>query len=247
MVVLRDRAAVVGGHLNKRETGGGVRFSIIMPVLNEARGLGEVLQHLQAVREQGAELLLVDGGSSDASAVVAAAYCDQVLSATRGRAAQMNAGAAAASGDLLIFLHADTRLPVDALHSIVQGMGAVNAAWGRFDVRLSGPQWRLRVVEQMMNWRSRYSGMATGDQAIFVRREVFERIGGFPPLPLMEDLALSKRLRREGRPLCLRGPVITSSRRWEQQGILRTVLLMWRLRLAWLLGADAASLARRYH
>ncbi|MEO6696754.1 MAG: TIGR04283 family arsenosugar biosynthesis glycosyltransferase, partial [Gammaproteobacteria bacterium] len=164
----------------------------------------------------------------------------------RGRARQMNLGAATACGEILLFLHADTRLPQNAGAVIHSGLAQTGARWGRFDVRLSGRPPLLRVVEALMNWRSRLTGIATGDQAIFVRRDLFERAGGFPDIPLMEDIALSRILKRFSRPFCVRERVITSSRRWEQHGIVRTIFLMWRLRLAYALGADPEQLVRRY-
>lgn len=222
------------------------RLSVIMPVLDEADGLPGTLAALQPLRRDGHEVIVVDGGSRDGSADVAKSRCDQVLSAPRGRASQMNAGAAASAGDALLFLHADTALPENAGDQVLQALGPANAVWGRFDVRLSGGQPLLRVVERFMNLRSRLTGIATGDQAIFVRRDVFESLGGFPGIPLMEDVAFSRRLKRVARPRCLRAPVITSSRRWEQRGILRTIWLMWRLRLAFALGADPARLQALY-
>ena len=220
-------------------------LSIIMPVLDEAPQIVARLQALQPLRAAGAELVVADGGSSDGTAQLAAPLADRVLIARRGRAAQMNAGAAASRGRTLLFLHADTTLPaaaLPALHAAVDG----GASWGRFDVRIAGRHPLLRVVERMMNWRSRLTGIATGDQAIFVRRAVFESLGGYPELPLMEDIALCAALKRQAAPACLRATVTTSARRWEQHGVLRTILLMWRLRAAWFLGADPARLARRY-
>ncbi len=222
-----------------------MRISIVLPVLNEAASLSQVLQTLQAWRRAGHEVVVVDGGSHDASVALARPLADVVIQAPRGRASQMNAGARRARGEVLLFLHADTRLPPDAPACIVAGL-CRGACWGRFDVRLSGERMMFRVIERLMNWRSRLSGIATGDQAIFVTRAAFEQVEGFPPIPLMEDIAISKRLKRLGRPLCLRGPAHTSSRRWEQNGVWRTVLLMWRLRLAYFLGADPARLARQY-
>jgi len=223
-----------------------VQFSIIIPVLNEMPGLPAMLLALQPLRAAGAELLVVDGGSSDGSREAARPLVDQLLDGPRGRASQMNQGAEVSHGSMLVFLHADTRLPVDALPGIAGGLSADGPVWGRFDIRLDGRHWLLRVVEWMMNRRSRWSGIATGDQVMFVRREAFEQVGGFPDQALMEDLVLSKRLKALSRPLCLAGPVTSSSRRWEQHGILRTIGLMWRLRLAWFLGADVDVLARRY-
>jgi rSAM/selenodomain-associated transferase 2 len=158
----------------------------------------------------------------------------------------MNAGAAKASGDVLLFLHADTRLPTAAEHAILDGLERSGLCWGRFDVRIEGRNPLLLVVGWLMNLRSRLTGIATGDQAMFVRRQAFETVGRFAEIPLMEDIALSKRLKRVSRPLCIRERVITSGRRWEENGILATVMLMWRLRLAYFFGADPKELARRY-
>jgi rSAM/selenodomain-associated transferase 2 len=222
-----------------------MKLSVIVPALDEAAAIAATLAPLQAWRAAGHEVLLVDGGSRDGTPELAAALVDRTIVTAPGRARQMNAGALAATGDGLLFLHADTQLPADAERSIVAAFAA-GRVWGRFDVRLSGRQPLLRVVERLMNWRSRLTGIATGDQAIFVRRGDFAAVGGFPDIPLMEDVALSRALRRRGRPVCLRGPAVTSSRRWEANGVLRTVLLMWRLRLAYFLGANPAALARRY-
>lgn len=158
----------------------------------------------------------------------------------------MNAGARLASGDTLLFLHADTRLPERADELVRDGLGASGRAWGRFDLRIEAVSPLLAVVAAFMNARSRLTGICTGDQAIFVRREAFERAGGFPEIALMEDIAFSRLMRREGRPLCLREKAATSGRRWEREGTLRTILLMWRLRLAYFVGADPARLAERY-
>jgi rSAM/selenodomain-associated transferase 2 len=220
-------------------------ISIIIPARNEAASLSVHLQALQGLRAQGHELIVVDGQSSDDTPAQASAWADQTLSSPAGRAVQMNLGAAHARGEVLLFLHADSTLPEQADQLIEAALQQRH--WGRFDVRLSGRHWLLRVVERMMNWRSCLSGMATGDQGIFLSRATFEKIGGYPELPLMEDLALSKRLRRQfGWPACIHQPLITSSRRWEQHGILRTILLMWTLRLAWFLGVPAERLAARY-
>jgi rSAM/selenodomain-associated transferase 2 len=224
-----------------------MKLSVIIPVLNEAAELCDTLSALRPLRADGHEVIVVDGGSRDAGAAIAAELADRIVHADRGRARQMNAGAQVARGDVLLFLHADTRLPPHAAQIIFDGLRARNAAWGRFDVRLSGAHPLLRVVERMMNWRSRVGGIATGDQAIFVRRELFAAIGGFPEIPLMEDVALSKTLKRHGRPLCLAQTITTSSRRWEAHGVVRTIVLMWRLRLAYALGADPRRLARVYY
>ena len=247
-----------------------VRLRIIMPVLNEGPVLALYLHALQALRQRGTELVVVDGGSTDSTWALARALADQVLLAPRGRAEQMNAGARwrrnphrarernpagpppvhdDGAPELLLFLHADTRLPQDADRLIAQaiksGLGA-GYSWGRFDVRIDGTHPVLRVVERLMNVRSRLTGIATGDQAMFVRRDVFKRLGGFADLPLMEDIELSKRLKKQGLPACLKVPVATSARRWEEQGVWRTIVLMWRLRLAYFLGASPHALALRY-
>jgi rSAM/selenodomain-associated transferase 2 len=221
-------------------------LSIIIPVLNEAETLPALLADLQPLRKRGVEIIVVDGGSSDATAGLARDGADRVLESAAGRARQMNAGAAVANGTVLLFLHADTRLPggVDARIDVALAQDHV---WGRFDVRLSGGQLLLRIIERLMNWRSCLTGMATGDQAIFVMRNVFEQLDGYADIPLMEDLDLSRRLKKIARPACIDTPVITSSRRWEQNGILRTVLLMWSLRLAWFLGVSPQRLMRIYY
>ncbi|MBK5932266.1 TIGR04283 family arsenosugar biosynthesis glycosyltransferase [Halochromatium salexigens] len=278
-----------------------MKLSIIISTLNEAETIGALLADLARLRIEGAKLILVDGGSRDATLARAAVGVDQILHAPRGRAAQMNAGAQAATGDLFWFLHADTRVPEDAIAALqraaaqaVSGLyeadgdvlmpmrltqlrraeahrartkelkqpklprktaeqprdaGAWAGFWGRFDVQLSGRHPLLRLVERGMNTRSRLTGIATatGDQGLFVSRAAFERVGSFPPLALMEDLALSAALRRLARPVCLRARLLASSRRWEQGGVLRTILLMWRLRLAYALGANPHRLAARSH
>lgn len=220
-----------------------------MPVLNEGDALARRLQALAPLRARGAELVVVDGGSTDATWAIACAHADQVRLAPRGRARQMNAGAQGCTADALLFLHADTRLPDAADRLIARALDAAAPHphdWGRFDVRIDSALPMLRVVEGMMNLRSRLSGIATGDQAMFVRREVFEALGGFAPIALMEDLELSARLRRRSAPACLRERVVTSGRRWEKHGAWRTILLMWRLRAAYFFGASPDALARQY-
>lgn len=221
------------------------RLSVIVPTLDEAAGIVEALTALAPLRAQGHEVIVVDAGE-DGTAALARPLADCVLRAPRGRARQMNRGAAVASGEVLLFLHADTRLPPSGAQAIVAGLARTGRGWGRFDVRLSGRLPALRVVEAFMNGRSRLTGIATGDQAIFVTRDRFREVGGYPDIPLMEDVALSKALKHLGRPLCLRDRVTTSSRRWERDGVARTVLLMWSLRLRYFLGADPGDLARRY-
>jgi rSAM/selenodomain-associated transferase 2 len=221
-------------------------LSIIVPTLNEAAAVGAMLATLQPLRAAGYELIVVDGGSVDGTQQQVAAHVDLVLQAPRGRARQMNAGARAAQGAVLWFLHADTLPPPQAGKLILEGLARSGRDWGRFDVRLSGAHTLLRVVERLMNLRSRITGIATGDQGMFVRREVFERLGGFPDIELMEDVALSRALNRLGPPLCLDTPLQSSSRRWERRGIARTILLMWSLRLAYALGVSPARLMRWY-
>lgn len=224
-----------------------MRLSIIVPVLNEAATLSSTLSALQTVQSRGHELVVVDGGSKDDTVNIARQFSKEVITAPCGRARQMNAGAAASTGDVLLFLHADTVLHSNFETLITTRLHDGQSVWGRFDVRLSGSHPLLRVVESMMNLRSRASGIATGDQAIFVRRDVFMASGGYPDIPLMEDIALCKRLKVYSRPIALRERVVTSSRRWEQHGILRTIFLMWRLRLAYAFGVDPHQLTRRYN
>ena len=222
------------------------RLSIIMPVLDEGGGIVAALDALADLRALGVELIVVDGRSRDATVQRARLRADRVLTAPRGRALQMNAGAEKAAGDVLLFLHADTRLPPAAEHVILNGLEHTGRAWGRFDVTIAGRHPLLAVVSRLMNIRSRVTGIATGDQAIFVKREAFAAAGGYPPIALMEDIALCKRLKRIGPPLCLSERVVTSGRRWERHGVLTTILLMWRLRLAYFFGADPARLAQHY-
>src|SRR5262245_60550901 len=222
------------------------KLSIIMPVLDEGESIAATLDALANMRALGVEIIVVDGGSRDATVQRARLRADRVIPAPRGRASQMNAGAQKASGDVLLFLHADTRLPTDADHVVLNELERSGRAWGRFDVRIEGRHPLLAVVAWLMNLRSRLTGIATGDQAMFVKREIFAEVGGFPPIELMEDIALSKRLKRVSRPLCLRQRVVTSGRRWEQHGVLNTIVLMWRLRAAYYFGADPTELAQRY-
>jgi rSAM/selenodomain-associated transferase 2 len=221
-----------------------VRLSIIVPVLDEAPGIATTLSALQPLRARGHEVIVVDGGSIDATVELARPLADRVSASPRGRAAQMNAGAAIAGGDAFVFLHADTRLPGDADGLIDDALTAHR--WGRFDVRIDSTHRMLAVVGATMNLRSRLTGIATGDQAMFATRAAFGEAGGFPAIALMEDVALSSRLRRLGPPACLTEKVVTSARRWERNGIFGTILMMWRLRLAYALGADPQRLARIY-
>ena len=221
-------------------------LSIIVPCLDESRGIADVLSALAPLRARGAEVIVVDGGSRDGTPERAGPFADAVISAPRGRASQMNAGAARARGEILLFLHADTWLPEAADTLIVEGLKRARRGWGRFDVAIASGHPLLRLVERLMNLRSRLTGIATGDQAIFVTRSLFTAAGGYPEIALMEDVALSKHLKRYGPPLCLRHRITTSARRWEKHGVVRTILLMWRLRFAYWLGADPHKLAPRY-
>ena len=221
-------------------------LSIIIPCLNEADGIAGTLEALQSLRRRGAEVIVVDGGSRDETLAIAQPLADAAFATPRGRAAQMNAGAARARGQILLFLHADCLLPEAADGLIIDGLNRSRKSWGRFDVRIDSRHPLLRVVEALMNLRSRATGIATGDQGLFVTRSLFEAVGGFPEIALMEDIALSRRLKRYGAPLNLRHRITTSGRRWKKHGVLRTLFLMWRLRLAYWLGADPDKLALRY-
>ncbi len=221
-------------------------LSIVVPCLNESQTIAATLDALTPLRRRGVEVIVVDGGSADGTLALASSRADVAFSALTGRAAQMNAGASRARGDILLFLHADTTLPNEADMLIREGLARQRAAWGRFDVHIHGRRVIFRVISLGMNLRSRWTGIATGDQAIFVRRDIFERIGGYPAIAIMEDIALSNKLNAYSAPVCIRHIVNTSGRRWEKHGVIRTILLMWRLRLAYRLGADANKLALRY-
>jgi len=223
-----------------------MKLSIIIPVLNEAQALPCLLESLLPLRRSAVEVIIVDGGSGDGTAAIAesAGFC--LLRSAPGRARQMNAGAMAATGDVLLFLHADTVLPADAGQLIIGALQQTHRCWGRFDVRIHGRPWMLRLVATLMNRRSRLTGIATGDQAMFMTREAFESVGGFPQQPLMEDIELSRRLLTVSRPACIAQRVIASGRRWESQGVWRTIFLMWRLRWAYWRGVSPERLRESY-
>jgi rSAM/selenodomain-associated transferase 2 len=232
-----------------------MKLSVVMPVLNEAAGIVATLASLAPLRAAGHEVIVADGGSSDGTMALAAAQADEVVAAPRGRARQMNAGAARARGEVLLFLHADTRLPHDAAAPLQRALAA-GAHWGRFDVRIEADaagaragRWMFPLVSALINLRSRLSGIATGDQAIFVRTSLFRQLGGYADQPLMEDIELCRRLKAlpaAGAPACLRTRVATSGRRWQQHGVWRTIGLMWWLRWRYWRGDSAEALARLY-
>jgi len=220
-------------------------IAVVIPAIDEAAGIGATLA---SIRERACAVVVVDGGSADATPAIAEAAGAVVVRAPRGRATQMNAGAAALPRDweVVLFLHADTRLPVDWAHAVTRAL-ADGARWGRFDITLPSRRWLLAVVAALMNARSRLTGICTGDQAMFVTRDAWQQVGGFPSIALMEDIELSARLRRcAGRPAALRERVVSSARRWEQRGVLRTILGMWWLRLRYFLGASPERLRQHY-
>jgi rSAM/selenodomain-associated transferase 2 len=221
-----------------------MNFSIIIPTLNEEKTIESCLSALQPLRSN-CEIIIVDGGSIDNTRVIAGTLADKVVSSDKGRARQMNNGARYASGNVLIFLHADTSLPENALQLIQQKLNS-SRKWGRFDIQLSGKHFMLKVIAQMMNWRSRLTGIATGDQVIFVTRLAFEKAGQYPEINLMEDIAICKALKKISPPICLKAKVISSGRRWERYGIYKTILLMWNIRLRYFFGADPQILAFLY-
>ncbi|MDN5733044.1 MAG: TIGR04283 family arsenosugar biosynthesis glycosyltransferase [Psychrobacter sp.] len=232
-------------------------ISIIIPILNEADNLPHLFVHIIGLNPPPQQVILIDGGSNDESlALTQSLITDlrvikqsdidwQVIQSQAGRARQMNKGAALATGDVLLFLHADTKLPPQAITDIKTA--TQDKKWGRFDVRLNSPDWMLKRVSKMINLRSRLTGIATGDQAIFIKRDCFEQIGGYPDQALMEDVEISKRLKTIGKPACLTSQVITSARRWQQHGTCRTILLMWRLRFDYWRGVPADNIWQRYY
>lgn len=222
-------------------------ISIIIPCLNEESNIQATLDCLQPMRQRGHQVIVVDGGSGDASVALADSLADEVLLTSAGRGRQMNAGANFALGDILWFIHADTRVPADLDLHLQKTLAESGRFWGRFDVRLSGNNMSFRIIAALMNWRSRLTGIATGDQGMFVCRKQWQQAGGFADIPLMEDIELSKRLKKSfGQPLCLSRKLLTSSRRWESHGLIKTTILMWHLRLRYALGADPSDLSRHY-
>ena len=222
------------------------KYSVIIPALNEADCLTDALERLQTARGRGHEVILADGGSADATRERAQGRVDQILECDPGRGRQMNRGAEVATGGVYVFLHADTLLSSD-FDRTLDNLFVSENDWGRFDIKLSGDQPVFRCVETMMNIRSRLTGIATGDQAIFAGRQIFQEVKGYAELPLMEDLELTARLKKRSPPVCVAEKVISSSRRWEKNGALKTILLMWKLRLRYALGHDPKALARQYH
>lgn len=222
-----------------------MKISIIIPVLNEEKALSYLLNSLQSFDDENHEVIVVDGGSFDNSLFIAQEKVKTVIVSKPGRALQMNSGAELASGDILLFLHVDTILPESALTAISSSCINDNC-WGRFDVRLSSDKSVYRLIEGFINIRSRLTSIATGDQAIFIKRDLFNRFNGFPEIALMEDVALSKRLKKQAAPVCLKDRVITSSRRWETRGVIATVLLMWKLRLYYFFGVSPDKLQKMY-
>lgn len=221
-------------------------LSIVIPALNEAACLDVTLACLQPMRARGHEVIVVDGGSHDATVQLAGQAADRVISSRRGRARQMNTGAQVATGDVLWFVHADTRTPDNADQLIITALASRRHDWGRFDVELDDAGLLLGWVARFMNLRSRLTGIATGDQGMFMTRAAYERIGGFEDIPLMEDISASRALRRRTRPLVPQTRLLTSARRWRRQGIIKTILTMWGLRLAYYLGVPSQRLARYY-
>lgn len=223
-----------------------MRISIIVPILDEAEQLPDLFAHLLPMKRAGCEIIFSDGGSRDKSKLLTRIAGYTVVESNRGRASQMNAGAAVSTGDVLLFLHADTRLPNGAAEQVRKAVMGSKHQWGHFDVRIRGRHFMLKVIGFMMNWRSRLSGIATGDQALFIRRDAFERLQGYPNQPLMEDVEMCRQLKKLSEPVCIRDCVMTSGRRWETRGIWKTILLMWYLRFRYWAGADSHDLARLY-
>ena len=222
------------------------KYSVIIPALNEADYIGPTLERLQAARARGQEVLLVDGGSSDETCAIANGTVDRLLQCEPGRARQMNHGARFANGEVFVFLHADTLVPVE-FDRILDARGVCARAWGSFDVRLSGSHFMFRCIERLMNLRSRATNIVMGDQALFVGRHLFRQLDGYADIPLMEDVELSSRLKKTSPSIRIEQPVVSSSRRWERYGIARTTLLSWKLRCWYAVGVDPHKFVKRYH
>ncbi len=222
-----------------------IKLSIITPTLNEADQIEQHLGNLQLLRQQGHEVVVVDGGSIDDTVSLVSPLCDQVCQSQQSRSIQMNRGTEVASGDCFVFLHADTVLPENFLESL-SSINGIENKWGRFDVRLSGRNSLFRVIESCMNSRSSFTGIVTGDQVVFIGKELFNRVGGYPEIALMEDIAISRLLNKFSKPIRIREKVITSSRRWENNGIVKTIIKMWLLRLLYLFHYDTNKLAKLY-
>lgn len=221
-------------------------ISVIIPTLNESTNIVTTLKQLQVLRKNGHKVLLADAGSTDDTVKLASPFVDEIIISKKGRAIQMNSAAFKTQSDVLWFLHADTLIPENADTVILNHLKNSRKAWGYFSIRLSGEHFLFRIIERMMNLRSKLSGIATGDQGIFIRQKYFKKLNGFAEIPLMEDIEISTRLKKISPPICLTQKLTTSSRRWEQQGIIKTILLMWRLRLAFFFGASTRKLAKRY-
>jgi rSAM/selenodomain-associated transferase 2 len=223
-----------------------MKLSIIIPTLNEGENILPTLTCLDQLEKHTIEIILVDGGSQDNTLEISRPYVDTILTSGKGRARQMNLGAKHASGHILWFLHADSLIPDNADQLIINNLQQTHYAWGRFNIQLSGSKWVFRIIERFINTRSRLTSIATGDQGIFVLRKEFEKINGYADIPLMEDIELSKQLKKISSPACLKQTIMTSSRRWESNGIIKTVMLMWYLRFAYFTGTPAAKLAQLY-
>lgn len=222
-----------------------MKISVVIPAFNESDNIIPTLKCLQTLRSKGHEVILADGHSTDNTIVLAEPLVDKIIHSAKGRAVQMNNAASHAQGEILWFIHADTIVPDNAHQLILNKID--NNHWGRFDVRLSGQHFLFRIIEHLMNFRSRVSGIATGDQGIFIRKHIFQKLNGYADIPLMEDIEMSKRLKQISRPACISEKLITSSRRWEKHGIIKTILLMWRLRLAYFLGVSPSKLVTKYY
>jgi len=243
MVVPPVRGVAVAEHSFK------TMLSIIIPTLNEENNIARVINDIKSsIQLENYEIIICDGGSSDKTTFIAESLCDQVVISPAGRGGQLNHGAKNAHGDILLFLHADTSLPIHFDKMITNAIATnPGKSWGRFDLRLSGEKVIFRIVERLINIRSRITFISTGDQCLFMTREIFENVNGFKHIPLMEDVDISKRLKNVCPPICIACPVVSSSRRWEEKGILRTILLMWWLRLLFYMGISPETLKRLYN